>query len=83
LQHFALDIVSEPLADQRQRRLALAKSRHVGQLRKFLGHPVHRLRHIIRRYLQFQLSPASRFRNFRHKLSLYLTPRNLKSQSPT
>ncbi len=61
LQHFALDVVGKPAADQRDRRLPGPKSRDARHARKFLGHAFDGFLHGFRGDFQIQLAPASCF----------------------
>jgi len=61
LQHLALDIVGKSPANQRDRRLARAKSRNPRHAGEFLGHALHGLLHFVCGNFQFQLAPARRF----------------------
>ena len=61
LQHFALDVVGEPAADQRHGRLPGTESRHARHAGKFPRHTFHRFLYCFRGNFQFQLAPASRF----------------------
>ena len=61
LQHFALDVVREAAADQRDRRLARTEAGHARNARKFLRHALHLFRYFFRGNFQIQFAAASCF----------------------